>query len=76
MDTYYTMPYIEIQMTGLPSYYYPYFYIDFTNDKTVVWDRLCLETITSSVQTCDSSPTNVISQFTAETEPISSFTYE
>lgn len=61
VDTYYTMPNVGVQMTGLPSYYYPYFYFDFTTDNTVVWDRKCLETVTSSTETCDSSPTNVIS---------------
>ena len=60
------------QLTGINSTLSPNFYIDFTNNNTVVWAQNCTNALTN--QSCSESPLFLNASYVNLTKPIGHFT--
>ena len=68
------LPNVIATLGGEPTDKVPYFMIDFSNDKTVVWSSDCNQTVVGVEESCFDAPTYLANSYTNTTNPIANFT--
>lgn len=67
------IPTIAATITGMPTDVYPYYTVDFSNSKTVVWGHECEQRVSKPYGTCADAPTNLVSMYTPVTQSVGTF---
>jgi len=67
------LPTFSANLTGVPTDVSPYFLIDFSAQRTVVWGADCMQTILVPSGPCSDSPTYLQSVYTSKTTAIGTF---
>jgi hypothetical protein len=57
----------------MPTDVYPYYTVEFSNSKTVVWGHECEQRVSKPYGTCADAPTNLVSMYTPVTQSVGTF---
>jgi len=68
------LPIVQAYMQGYASDVSPYFMIDFSNDKTVVWNSSCTQTVALPESSCFDAPTYLVVSYDNVTDSGVTFT--